>query len=116
MGRQTIILGQDAELIIDAPASVSDSSQSLVVAKAICQEFGGVTSLSPSTRTGSLSLRVGSSVYRVYYEFRVKRIMSALTAYSEAIRHIENNRYRYDQGLAEVAIETLRKCHRDVLR
>ncbi|MCL1468016.1 hypothetical protein [Argonema galeatum] len=115
MATITIKLGNEADLIIDEPNSASSGDRAIIVTSAIAQAFSDSTSLSPSTRTGFLPITIGSKVFRIYYELRVKRIMNALTAYSEAISHIEQNPHLYDQRLARKAIEVLRECYNDRL-
>lgn len=116
MVTRIIKLGNDAELIIDEPSSASSGERAIMLTSAIAQTFSNSTSLSPSTRTGSLPITIGSTVFRVYYEFRVKRVINALTAYSEAIIHIEQNPHLYDLRLANKALEVLRDCYRERLR
>ncbi|MFB2972613.1 hypothetical protein ACE1CD_26945 [Aerosakkonema sp. BLCC-F183] len=116
MVKINIKLGNDAELIIDEPKSASSGDRAIIITSAIAQAFSDSTSLSPSTQTGFLPITIGSTVFRIYYELRVKRILNALTAYSEAIRHIQQNPHLYDQRLARKAIEVLRECYNDRLR
>lgn len=115
MGKTVIRLGNKADLIIDEPNVISASNRAIVLTTAIAQEFSGVTALNPSRHTGTLPIKVGATVYRVYYELRVKRVINALTAYSEAIAHIENNPHLYDTRLSRKAIEVLRKCYSEEL-
>jgi hypothetical protein len=116
MGTRNIKLGNDAELIIDEPNSASSSERAIIITSAIVQAFSNSTSLSASIRNGFLPIKIGTTVFRIYYELRVKRIITALTAYSEAISHIEQNPHLYDQRLARKAIEVLRQCYNDRLR
>ena len=111
MGKTVIKLGDKAELIIDEPNVISTNDRAMVLITAIAQEFSGVTALNPSRHIGTLPVRIGATVYRVYYELKVKRVINALTAYSEAIAHIENNPHLYDARLSRKAIEVLRKCY-----
>lgn len=115
--RQRIIkLGNDVDLIIDEPASVSSTERTLVVASAIVQEFSGKGTLAPTNKEGNLPIRIGSTVYQVYYQLRVKRVLNALAVYSEAIRHIEENPNLYNPRLACKAIKVLREYHQAELR
>ena len=116
MSTRTINLGNDADLIIDEPSSLSSSERPLLVTSAIVQALSGSTSLSPSTQSGYLPITIGSTVYQIYYQLRVKRVMNALSAYSEAIIHIQQNPHLYDWRLAHKAVEVLRECCRERLR
>lgn len=116
MGQTVIDLGDQAELVIDEPNSQCSQHRATVITIALLNEFGGATNLGPAQRSGSVSLTIGYSLYRIYYQLRVKRVLSALTAYSEAIRHIQENIYLYDYRLARKAIEVLRECHRKELK
>lgn len=116
MSTRTINLGDDAELIIDEPSSLSSNERPLLVTSAIVQALSGSTSLSPSTKSGYLPITIGSTVYQIYYQLRVKRVMNALSAYSEVISHIKQNPHLYDRRLALKAIEVLRECYKEYLR
>lgn len=116
MNTRTINLGNDAELIIDEPSSLSSSERPLLLTSTIIQAFLGLTSLSQSTQSGYLPITIGSTVYRIYYQLRVKRVMNALSAYSEVISHIQQNPHLYDSRLASKAVEVLRECCREHLR
>lgn len=115
MGQTIVRLGEGADLIIDEPSAVSPTDRALIVTQAVIQEFSGATVMTPSSRRGSLPIRIGHTVYQVYYHLRVKRIMNALTAYSEAIQHIESNSHLYDRRLSRTAIDALRACYRNEL-
>ena len=115
MGKTVIKLSDQAQLILDEPAVVSSAERGLIVAEIITQEFSAARTRKPSIYTGSLPVRIGSRIYRIYYQFKVNQVMNALTAYSEAIRHIENNSHLYDRRLARKAIEVLRECYRTEL-
>ena len=112
MGQTVIRLSDQAELILDEPAAVSAVERALILAEIVTQEFSATRIKKPSTYTGSLPVRIGSHIYRIYYQFKVNRVMDALAAYSEAIRHIQHNPRLYDRRLARKAIEVLRECHR----
>lgn len=116
MSTRTINLGNDAELIIEEPSSLSSSERPLLLTSAIMQALSGSTSLSPSTQSGYLPITIGSTVYQIYYQLRVKRVMNALSAYSEAISHIQQNPHLYDRRLASKAVEVLRECCKEYLR
>lgn len=116
MGQTIIKLGDNVDLILDGPSAVSSVDLALIVTEVIVQEFSVGSIRSPSIYTGSLPVRIGSTIYRIYYQLKVNRIMNALTAYSEAIRHIENNPYLYDRRLARKAIEVLRECYLNELK
>lgn len=111
MGQTVIRLGDNADLILEEPGAVSSADRALIVTEVIIQEFSLGYTRSPSVHSGSLPIRIGSTIYRIYYQLKVNRIMNALTAYSEAIRHIENNPYLYDRRLARKAIQVLRECY-----
>lgn len=116
MGTRTINLGNDAELIIEEPSSLSSSERPLLLTSVIVQALSGSTSLNQSTQSGYLPITIGSTVYQIYYQLRVKRVMNALSAYSEAISHIQQNSHLYDRRLAHKAVEVLRECCREGLR
>jgi hypothetical protein len=116
MSTRTINLGNDAELIIEEPSSLSSSERPLLLTSAIVQALSGSTSLSPSTHSGYLPISIGSTVYQIYYQLRVKRVMNALSAYSEAISHIQQNPHLYEHRLAHKAVEVLRECCKEYLR
>jgi len=115
MGQTVIRLGDQAELILDEPAAVSSTERALIVSEIVAREFSGTASRKPAIYTGSLPVRIGARIFRIYYQFKVKQVMNALTAYSEAIRHIENNPHLYDRRLARTAINVLRQCYRTEL-
>ncbi|NET45491.1 hypothetical protein [Okeania sp. SIO2B3] len=110
MGTRTIDLGNGAELTIDEPNSLSSSERPLLVTSAIVQAISDSASLTPSTRSGFLPITIGYEVFRIYYQFRVRRVMNALTVYSEAINHIQKNPHLYDRRLATKAIQVLHEC------
>lgn len=116
MSTRTINLGDDAELIIDEPSSLSSNERPLLVTSAIVQALSGSTSLSPSTQSGYLPITIASTVYQIYYQLRVKRVMNALSAYSEAISHIQQHPHLYDRRLALKAVEVLRECCQEYLK
>lgn len=116
MPKRIIKLGDKADLIIEEPSSLPSANRALVVASAVLEGFKGSNVLRASSHSGSLPITIGYSVFKVYYRLRVKRVLSALEAYSEAIRHIENNFHLYDARLARKAIEVLKECHRRELR
>jgi hypothetical protein len=111
MGQTVIKLGDHADLILDEPSAVSSTERALILTEIVTQEFSATGIRNPSVHTGSLPVQIGSTIYRIYYQLKVNRIMNALTAYSEAIRHIENNSHLYDRRLARKAIEVLRECY-----
>lgn len=110
MSRKTINLGNDVELTLDEPNELSYIDRPLLVTSAIVEAFSATTTLSRGTRTGFFPLKIGAKIYQVYYQIRVNRIINALTAYSEAINHIEKNPHLYDRRLARQAIAVLRDC------
>lgn len=116
MTKRVIQLGQDAELIIDEPNYASSADRTAIVTSAILQEFSGLGYVNPAIQYGSLWLRIGAKFCRIEYELHVKRVLNALTAYSEAIDHIQSNPNLYDQRLAKKAVTVLRRCYKDTLR
>jgi hypothetical protein len=116
MGRVTISLGNSAELIIDEPSSASPSDRALVLTHAVARSFSKHPRRQFETIGGSLPLRIGHRLVEVYYQLKVKKALDALTAYSEAIKHIEDNMLGYDDRLARKAIEVLRQCCRAELK
>jgi hypothetical protein len=116
MSTRTINLGNDVELIIDEPSSLSSSERPLLLTSAIVQALSGSTSLSPSIHSGYLPISIGSTVYRIYYQLRVKRAMNALSAYSEAIIYIQQNPHLYDRRLTLKAVEVLQECCKEYLK
>ena len=115
MGQTVIRLSDQAELILDEPAAVSPAERALILAEIVTQEFSGTGIRKPAIYVGSLPVRIGAGIYRIYYRFKVNQVMDALTAYSSAIRHIENNSHLYDRHLARTAIQVLRECYRTEL-
>jgi len=116
MGTRTISLGSGAELIIDEPNSLSPSERPLLITSAIVEALSNSGSLTPSTRSGFLPITIGYKVYSIYYQLKVRRITNVLTAYSEAINHIQHNPHLYDRRLATKAIQVLRECCKERLR
>ncbi len=107
----TIKLGQNVELIIDEPSTVSCNERPLLLTSAIVHTLSDVTNLNPSLKAGFFPLTIGSTVYRIYYQLRVKRLTNALALYSDVISHIQDNPHLYDQRLASKAIQVLRECY-----
>lgn len=117
MAQQTISLDVGVDLIIDEPYNISSSNRAAIVTGALLNEFpNSSTSLLPSNKRGEFEFKVGDNIFTVFYQYKAKRVISALEAYSSAIRYIENNSHLFDQRLARKAIEVLRKCCRDELR
>lgn len=117
MGKTSVVnLGTDIELVIEEPNGLSSLNRALVVTSACVQEFGDGGLVFPSQRDGIFPITIAGRVYSIYYRIRVKRVINALTVYSETIKHIQNNPHLYDSRLATKAIEVLRSCFRDSLR
>lgn len=112
----TIKLGENVELIFDEPSTISSKERPLLLTSVIVHTLSDVTSLNPSIKTGIFPLTIGSTVYRIYYQLKVKQLTNALILYSEVISHIQENPHLYDQRLASKAIQVLRECYRDYLR
>ena len=118
MSKQTVSLADGVDLIIDEPPGTSSSDRAAMVASAVINEFGngsGIVVL-PLNKRGEFEFKIGYSIFKIYYQYKANRVISALEAYSAAIRYIENNIYQFDYGLAQKAIEVLRKCYKDELR
>src|SRR5260221_13447890 len=110
MSEVVVSISDGIELIIDESENLSTAERSMVLTSALIEQIGEGRTVIPSLFQGSLVLDVGYRVYRVYYQLRIKRVMDALSIYSDAISHIESNPHLYDQRLAKKAIETLREC------
>jgi hypothetical protein len=116
MGQTIIALGANAELIIEEPDLVPTSNRAVIITHAVAQAFQQSSCRQPGSIQGSVPIQIGQRLVRVYYELRIRRVLDALSAYSEAILHIKNNEDRYDRRLARKAIEVLRACYRAELR
>lgn len=118
MSQRTIPLADGVDLIIDEPNGMPSSSRATLVASTVINEFGnGTTSnFSSLNRQGEFEFEIGSSIFKIYYQYKAKRVLNALEAYSVAIRYIEININQFDYELAQKAIEVLRNCYRDELR
>jgi hypothetical protein len=117
MGKTSVIdLGADVELVIEEPDGLSSADRALAVTSACVREFGDGGLVFPCQRSGSFPVTIAGRIYSIYYQVRVKRVINALTVYSETIKHIQNNPHLYDSRLATKAIDVLRECFRSNLR
>ena len=118
MPQQIISLADGVDLIFDEPPDISSSDRTALIASAVINEFGsGSASTSiPPNRRGDFEFKTGNSIFKIYYQYKANRVLSALEAYSAAIRYIEINIHQFDYGLAQKAIGVLRKCYHDELR
>jgi len=118
MTQRTIPLADGVDLVIDEPSGTSSSDRAALVASAVINEFGGGSgsAVIPLNKKGEFEFKIGYSIFKIYYQYKANRVLGALEAYSAAIQYIENNIHQFDYGLAQKAIEVLRKCYRNELR
>jgi hypothetical protein len=117
MPHRTIPLADGVDLIIDEPQGTSPSDRAALVASAVINEFGNISSsLAPINKRGDFEFKKGQSIFRIYYQYKANRVINALEAYSAAIDYIEGNSHLFDQRLSRKAIAVLRKCFKEELR
>lgn len=117
MTHRTIPLAHGVDLIIDEPQGTSTSDRAALVASAVINEFGNVsTSLTATNKRGEFEFKKGNSIFKIYYQYKANRVINALEAYSAAIKYIESNSHLFDERLSRKAIVVLRKCFNEELR
>lgn len=113
---KVLSLGNGAELILSEPDGLYSNHRSLVVAEVLLDVFSNQGSSLSKSKSGSVMLDLGYGVYRAYYQIKIKRVLTALDAYTGAIRHIEGNPHLYDARLATKAIAVLNQAYKNELR
>lgn len=106
-----ISLGDDAEIILNEPDESPQGLQALAIFSLLEKELANRGPGGSAARSGSLLISLGRQVYHYHYQLRMKRILSALALYSEAIEYIESHLESYDQRLAAAAIRVLRETY-----
>ncbi|RMG34666.1 MAG: hypothetical protein D6732_10385 [Methanobacteriota archaeon] len=116
MTRRTISLADGVDLIIDEPSAAKPSDRAALIASAVINEFESGSNYLRANKSGEFKFKIGHSIFRIYYQYKVNRVLSKLEAYNAAIQYIENNMYQFDYRLARKAIDVLRQCFRDDLK
>ena len=115
MPQQSIQLAEDVTLVIERPLSLSPTDEAALIAAALLHGLNDGDSFLAPNKKGMFEFRVGFSVFKIYYQYKAKRVISKLQMYSAAIEYIQSNIHRFDRRLALKAIEVLRKSYKDEL-
>lgn len=116
MSRRVIRLSDDAELIIDEPRGITEVNRAAMLLSAILEEFKDVSTSVATNRAGVLRFQVQNSIFWIYYQYKIKQVLTGLDAYSAAIQYIESNPDLFDERLSRKAVDVLRRCYRDELK
>jgi hypothetical protein len=109
MAKSSYIIDEDIEIIIDSPVSLSPNDSLPILISVAIENFGQNHIKQPVNKYGFFSMKIGGIVYQIMYQVKVKRVLSALEAYSSAISFVRNNAHLYDPYLLRVAIEELQR-------